>query len=153
MTINGWQRGNAMIEPHILLNDLPGKPQVILDKTTGVLRSADGEVVLLRGCVNRVEGRIFSLYAEGGTLMLQLGVRRWPLDGTVPVNYTHDFSKKSTTFSIGDYSVEYEAWWAWDPTYNKFAPERDEDEDPLAYVYALLMDRQRRGEVVKRWNA
>lgn len=153
MAINAWERGNAMIERHIILRDLPGRPRLVLDKTTGTLRSVDGEVVPLRGCALRVEGTIFCLYAEGGTLMLQLGVRRWPLDGTVPVNYTHDFSKKSTTFSIGDYSVEYEAWWAWDPTYNKFAPERDEDEDPLAYVYALLMDRQRRGEVVKRWNA
>jgi hypothetical protein len=65
-----------------------------------------------------VEGKVFSLYAEDGNLMLQLGVQRWPLDGSVVVNYTHDFVKKTTTFSIGDYSVEYEAWWASDPTYN-----------------------------------
>ena len=84
--------------------------------------------------------------------MLQFGVQRWPLDGSVVVNYTHDFDKKTTTFSIGDFSIEYEAWWAFDPTYNKFAPERDEDEDPLAYVYALRMDAQRRGELVRRWS-
>lgn len=142
-----------MTETRVLLNDLPGMPQLVIDKLTGVLHPAGGgEVVPLRGCANRVEGKIFCLYAEHGNLMLQVGVRRWPLDGSVVVNYTHDFDKKATTFSIGDFSVEYEAWWAFDPTYNKFAPERDEDEDPLAYVYALRMDAQRRSELVKRWS-
>lgn len=141
-----------MIETRVLLNDLPGKPQLVLDKLTGVLHPAAGEVAPFRGCANRVEERIFSLYAEDGCLILQLGVQRWPLDGSVTVNYTHNFHKKTTTFSIGNFSVEYEAWWAFDPTYNKFAPERDEDEDPLAYVYALRMDAQRRRELIKRWS-
>jgi len=141
-----------MIESRVLLNDLPGKPQLVLVKLTGMLYPAGGEVVPFRGCVNRVEDKMFSLYAEDGNLMLQLGVRRWPLDGSVAVNYTHDFNKKTTTFSIGNFSVEYDAWWAFDPAYNKFAPERDEDEDPLAYVYALRNDDQRRSEVVRRWS-
>lgn len=106
----------------------------------------------LRGCSNRVENRVFSLYAEGEDLMLQLGVQRWRLDGSVAVNYTHDFDAKTTTFLIGDFSIEYEAWWAFDPTHNKFVPERDEEEDPLAYVYALRMDARRRRELVKRWS-
>lgn len=142
-----------MIERRVLLNDLPSKPQLVLDKLTGVLYPVRGEAVPFRGCVNHVEDKIFSLYAEDGDLMLQLGALRWPLDGFVAVNYTHDFSKKTTTFSIGNFSVEYEAWWAFDPTYDKFAPERDEDEDPFAYMYALRMDAQRRSELIKRWSA
>ena len=66
---------HAMIERHILLRDLPGRPRLSLDKATGTLRSVDGAGVPLRGCAHRVEGTIFCLYAEGGTLTLQLGVR------------------------------------------------------------------------------
>ena len=66
-----------MTETRVLLNDLPGMPQLVIDKLTGVLHPAGGgEVVPLRGCVNRAEGNIFCLYVVDGNLMLQLDLQR-----------------------------------------------------------------------------
>jgi hypothetical protein len=140
-----------MNEPRILLNNLlPTLPRFVLDKVTGVLSLAGSEHLPRRGNINPVDGKVLCLYAEDGKLFSQVDVRRWEVNGITPVFYQHDFDRKMTSFMIGDFKVEYEAWWAHDPTFNKFAPERDEDEDRFAFIYKLSIDEGARRRYIDR---
>ncbi|MDR6496287.1 hypothetical protein J2797_006214 [Paraburkholderia terricola] len=140
-----------MKEPRIIVNHLPNRPQVVLDKATGALTPVHGEVLPIRGACSPAAGKQFCLYEEDGCLFLQLGEQRWEIESGTTVNYYHDFDRKVSTFSIGEFQIEYEAWWAHDPGFNKFAPEEDEDFDFLAYVYQLWMNDSRREALIKRW--
>lgn len=140
-----------MNEPHIIVRTLPNKPRLVLDKASGTLTPVDGsESLSVRGFAFPVEGRTFVQYAEDGHMYLQVAHQRWEVGHANDVRYFHDFDKKTTTFTIGDFSVEYEAWWAHDPTFDKFAPERDQDEDPLGYVYHLFMNDDEREDYIRR---
>ncbi|GLU34331.1 hypothetical protein WKR88_09840 [Trinickia caryophylli] len=140
-----------MNEPKILLNNLlPSMPRFVLDKATGVLTPARDESLPRRGNINPVEGRVLCVYAEDDKLYLQMEARRWEIGGVTPVVYQHNFDRKTTTFGIDDFEVEYEAWWAHDPTFNKFAPERDEDEDRFAFIYKLSRDHDARIRYIER---
>ncbi|WP_157381660.1 hypothetical protein [Burkholderia ubonensis] len=117
-----------------------------------MLTPEQGEALPLRGTWNPVEEMNFCMYAEDGRLYLQLEARRWEINNQELVYYRHNFDRKTTTFRISDLNIEYEAWWAFDPTFNKFAPERDADEDFLAYVYELSKDEKKRAGLIGRWG-
>ncbi|WP_164462755.1 MULTISPECIES: hypothetical protein [Burkholderia cepacia complex] len=142
-----------MNERQIIVSDLPGRPKLVLDKMTGNLTPVQGEVLPLRGSFVVVHGNKFCMYAEGAHLYLQQGARRWEITNDAAITYSHDFDLKTTTFGIGDLRIEYEAWWADDPNFNKFAPESDENYDFLAYVFELSQDDDRRRDLIQRWSA
>lgn len=140
-----------MNETKIIVRTLPNRPRLVLDKSTGTLTPVTGrEAMPVRGFAFPMEGRTFVQYAEDGRLFLQLGEQRWEIGSSTNVSYGHNFDDKTTTFTIDGFSVEYEAWWAHDPTFNKFAPERDQDEDPLAYLYHLYKNDEERGDYIGR---
>jgi hypothetical protein len=112
-----------------------------------------GEVLPLRGSFVSIKNNAFCLYAEDTHLYLQQGARRWEIADDSAVTYFHDFDLKTTTFGIGDLRIEYEAWWANDPEYDKFAPELDETYDFLGYVYELSQASDRRRDLIQRWSA
>lgn len=140
-----------MSETEIVVRTLPNRPRLVLEKPTGRLTPATGsEALPVRGFAFPVEGKTFVQYAEDGRMYLQLEAQRWEIGPASNVSYGHNFEKKTTTFTINEFGVEYEAWWAHDPTFNKFAPERDQDEDPLAYVYHLYKDDKERKDYILR---
>lgn len=140
-----------MNETQIIVRTLPNRPRLVLDKPTGSLTPVTGsESLPVRGFAFPVEGKTFVQYAEDGRLYLQLGEPRWEVGPSSDVSYGHNFDSKTTTFTINGFSLEYEAWWAHDPTFNKFAPERDQDEDPLAYVYHLYRNEEEREDYIRR---
>ena len=141
----------GMTERHIIVRTLPGRPRQVLDKQTGVLAPVTGSVSLpLRGFAFPVEGKTFVQYAEDGHMYLQLMARRWEVGASSDVQYGHNLENRTTTFTINGFSIEYEAWWAHDPTFNRFAPERDQDEDALAHVYHLYRNAGERADYIRR---
>lgn len=123
----------------------------MLDKETGALTPVRHEALPARGACAPIGGQTFCLYEEDSRLFLQFGIRRWAIEPAVALNYAHDFDRKMTTFDIGDFRIEYAAWWSDDPAFNKFIPEEDEDFDFLAYVYRLWQDEARRQDLIRRW--
>jgi hypothetical protein len=140
-----------MKEPRIIVNHLPNRPRHVLDKVSGTLTPVRGEVLPVRGACTPVKGRDFCLYEEDGCLFIQFGAKRWEIEPNAKVRYYHDFERKITTFEINDFRIEYEAWWAHDPGFNKFAPEEDETFDFLAYVFQLWVDERRRQGLIEQW--
>lgn len=140
-----------MNESQIIVRTLPNRPRLVLDKPTGSLTQVTGsESLPIRGFAFPVEGKMFVQYAEDGRMYLQLGAQRWEVRSSSNMSYGHNFDNKTTMFTIDGFSVEYEAWWAHDPTFNKFAPERDQDEDPLANVYHLYKNGEDREDYIRR---
>jgi hypothetical protein len=139
----------------IIVGSLNEAPSLLaLDTTTGqTVPAPDGARAIKQGNSTSVDGHTFALYAEGGTLWFQWDTRRWPfMAKDLPVRYSHDFTNKTTTFSVGDQSITYEAWWSDDPQFEPLIPERDEEMDNLGYYYALKREPERLQRLLSRWS-
>ncbi len=136
----------------VLISLLGGEcPLSWLDIETG--RLAPAETGTNRGLASTTEGNTFAVYVSAGTVWFQWNDRRWPFtDDDLPVRYSHDLATKTTTFSVADQSITYEAWWSTDPVFNPMAPELDEYWDDLGYYYALKQEPERLREMVEHWS-
>ncbi len=125
-----------------------------LDTATGQTTPvAPGTRAVKQGNSANVDGHVFALYAENGTLWFQWDARRWLfLADDLPVRYSHDLANKTTTFSVADQSITYEAWWSDDPLFDPLIPERDEEMDNLGYYYALKSEPERLQRLLARWS-
>jgi hypothetical protein len=93
------------------------------------------------GTVAAIEGQVFAVYADAGTLWLQWNDARWPLAAQdLRLNYVHDLDAATTTFSVNERAFTYAAWWRDDPAFDPLLPEEDEHHDYLAYVVAVKQD-------------
>jgi hypothetical protein len=105
------------------------------------------------GTTASVEGQSFALYAEGGVLWFQWNERRWPLvSGPLRLGYAHDMAAAVTTFTANERAIAYPAWWRDDPAFDPLIPERDEQEDYLAYIVAVQADPQLQASLLKAWG-
>lgn len=101
-----------------------------------------------------------ALYADDDSLVFQAGKQRFRLHARqVSAEYQHEWRTGDTIFSISDaateWSIRYTSWWrlrgiaALDV---QFTPERDEEEDVLAFVFALANDRVAATRLARRWE-
>ncbi len=102
------------------------------------------------GTLATVEGQTFALYVDQATLWLQWNERRWPLADAV-LTYGHDLDAETTTFTAGDRTITYPAWWRGDPTYEPLIPEEDEVQDWLAYAVAVKSDPKLQAGMLNSW--
>ena len=139
----------------VIVDPLSGASGLLaLDTATGrATPLAAGTRAVKQGNSTIVDGHTFALYAQDGTLWFQWDARRWPfLAEDLPVRYSHDLAHKTTTFSVADQSITYEAWWSDDPQFEPLIPERDEEMDNLGYYYALKREPQRLQRLLARWS-
>jgi len=127
----------------ILLKRARGPRETVLfDVATG--RSAPAAVppdARMHGTQATVAEQSFALYADNGELWFQWNERRWALASPdLHLSYAHDVAAALTTFTAGDRSITYPAWWRGDPAFDLLVPEQDEQEDYLAYVVAVWSD-------------
>jgi hypothetical protein len=116
--------------------------------------------VRANGIVSSVGGKWVALYADEGELVLQIGLDRFPLP-TSQLTYEHNWNDGTTTFGAASgeraASVTYAAWWAEagvDPWQVRAVPERDEEEDNLAWIArSLPSDASERRRVLSDWEA
>jgi hypothetical protein len=112
------------------------------------------------GRLLRLEAGYAALYAVDDSLVFQVGRQRFHLHaGDVSADYQHEWKSGDTIFSISDGSsqwvIRYASWWslrgiaALDV---QFSPERDEEEDVLAFVFALANDRLAASKLARRWG-
>ena len=94
----------------------------------------------------------FALYADQGELWFQWNERRWPLaSADLELTYAHDLAAAVTTFTAGDRSITYPAWWRGDPAFDPLVPEQDEQEDYLAYVVAVWSEPALQASLLDAW--
>ena len=138
----------------ILLKRARGPRETLLfDVATG--RSAPAGVppdARAHGTQANVADQSFALYADEGALWLQWNERRWPLASQdLRLGYAHDLAAAVTTFTAGDRSIAYPAWWRGDPAFDPLIPEQDEQEDYLAYVVAVWGDEALQARLLEAW--
>ena len=130
---------------------------VVLDERTGLaLPTADRAA---QGIHYELEGVGVSLFVTDDGLYLQIGRERFDA-AEATITYRHDFEAGTTTFeaSSGALSValRYPAWWAQlglPPEEIMFEPERNEDEDLLAFVAETVGDPGRSERFCAQWRA
>ena len=126
---------------------------VALDTERGTFSPAPGGAREVHGNCMSFAGQEFGVFASDGDLYFQWNSRRWSLRGLgARVKYEHDFQRKTTIFSIDGERIEYVAWWVGDVTFDPGLPERDEDEDFLAYVARLARDDGLQQSLIKAWD-
>lgn len=95
-----------------------------------------------------------------GKLLLQIGQERVVLgDPGVKLEYCHDWEAGMTMFSavVADgraVRITYRSWWAelgLDADDVRFVPERDEEEDYMAFIVAVSSDAGAVQRLVDRW--
>lgn len=124
-----------------------------LDTGSGTFSPAPGEARQVHGNFMPIAGQEFGVFASDGDLYFQWNSRRWSLRGLgARVKYQHDFQRKTTIFSIDGERIEYVAWWVGDVSFDPSLPERDEDEDFLAYVAHLARDAGLQQSLIKAWD-
>jgi hypothetical protein len=126
---------------------------LLFDVATGRTAPA-GDVAGARaqGTQATVAEQSFALYAEQGELWFQWNERRWPLAAPdLQLSYAHDLAAAATTFTAGDRSITYPAWWRGDPAFDPLVPEQDEQEDYLAYVVAVWSDPLLQASLLDAW--
>lgn len=126
--------------------------RALLDIVTGELKAADQAAKPVGNC--RVEaGHTYALYADGGVLYVQRDAQRWPIASPeVNMRYGHDLDKETTTFDLVGHSIAYPAWWKDDPTFEPAIPERDEEEDYLAYLVSVWQQPDLQETLLKAWS-
>lgn len=111
------------------------------------------------GRLIRLEGRHAALYADDDSLVFQVGKQRFRLHArNVSAEYRHDWKSGDTVFSISDgsseWTIRYASWWSLRGIAAvdvQFTPERDEEEDVLAFVFALANDRGVATRLARQW--
>jgi hypothetical protein len=128
-------------------------PPVLFDCATGRLEAAAPPPGRARGKLHQVDGHAFALYALDAHLYFQWGAQRWePGDMACRPRYQHELARQRTAFALDGKALSYAAWWAGDPLFNKFIPERDQEEDYLGYVFALWTDRDLQRALIAAWS-
>ncbi len=126
---------------------------VVLDIERGTVSPKQDATTDICGNYTDFEGQEFGVFALNGALYFQWNNRRWNFQGLGPkVKYEHNFQRKTTSFSIDGESIEYPAWWVGDPTFDPNLPERDEDEDFLAYISNLARNDGLQKILIQTWD-
>lgn len=138
----------------LFLSRVHGPRQVVLfDVATGQTAPADPTDAVIQGNFSIVEGHTCAVYVDDHVLFFQMGAERWPLaEPATKVRYRHDFNAHTTVFTIDGKSIEYPAWWIGDPLFEPPVPERDEEEDYLAYVCEVHRNRSLQASLVEAWS-
>lgn len=100
-----------------------------------------------------------ALYADRGELVLQIERDRFPVS-SAELGYAHSWDDGTTTFSASyagnSATVTYPAWWAeagveqWEV---RAVPERDEEEDNLAWIArGLVEDASEQRRLLSDWQ-
>lgn len=126
---------------------------VVLDTMSGRFGRQSSEAVHIQGNYCVMADQEVSVFTADGNLYFQWNDRRWNLKGLASaVRYVHDFQGRMTSFSVGDVTIRYRAWWADDPTFEPNEPERDEDEDFFAYVASLAHNESLQRILIDSWD-
>jgi len=126
---------------------------VLLDTAHGTFSHQANSTLDVQGNYMLKGVNEFAVFADHGDLYFQWNDRRWALHGIgARISYSHDFHRKVTKFSVDDESIEYQSWWAGDNTFNINIPERDEDEDYLAYVANLAQNEAMQQNLLRSWR-
>lgn len=127
---------------------------VVLDTENGQFSpQLPGEAADSQGNYMSIAGQDFSVFAADNHLYFQWNRKRWNLQDLGPkVKYAHDIPGKTTTFSVDDEHIRYPAWWVGDATFDPSLPERDEDEDFLAYVANLAQNQALQKMLIQSWD-
>ena len=139
---------------HVVLSNMFGASGVcLLTTNTGEISPCKEIGRRSQGNFHTIGDSIFALYVENGSLFFQWDKRRWELSGlSIQMSYGHNIQNKSSVFIIEEQSIEYPAWWASDPTFDPNIPERDEEEDYLAYVFAVWNQPELQHALTVAWS-
>lgn len=138
------------------LRDARAGTFVALDERTGLATPVTAQSAV--GVYYELEGVGVSLLVVDGGLRLQIG--RESFDAAqIQLCYRHDFEAGTTRFEvragISTTALSYPAWWAvlgLSPEQVRFEPERDEDEDFLAFIAQTVNDPERRASFCAQWS-
>lgn len=74
----------------------------------------------------------------------------------VLIKYHHVINEGSTVFSIKcdgeEYRIIYHSWWSDIPDFIPVEPEQDADEDYLAYIYQIWLDKEISTSLKQQWS-
>ncbi|WP_083690103.1 hypothetical protein [Colwellia sp. UCD-KL20] len=114
------------------------------------------------GFCSQKENGWIAVFPEQGTLVCQINSKKWSLnDENVDIEYFHDYSAKTTTFSIKDpeksLKITYKSWWADrnDFEVNPIAAsceDENSEEDILGYIYMLINNPQSIVNLCDLWS-
>lgn len=144
---------------HRLLLNSPNPELAVYDDASGEVVDRVPRGDRRDGNCYAVAERWVALYADGGGLILQIGTEKFALDaGATKLEYHHDWRAGETHFAASDparrVALRYPSWWAkigLKPAQVKFEPERDEDEDNLAYIYEVWKDPAQQQRLATLW--
>lgn len=126
---------------------------MVLDTEQGVFSTQTEECNVTNGSYLNVGGHEFAIFAADQNLFFQWEKMRWNFKELKhSIRYAHDFQRKVTIFSVDGKRLEYPAWWVGDITFDPNIPERDEDEDILAYVANLAKNEELQTVLIKKWD-
>lgn len=143
-----------------VLRKTPGNKNVDFDDINGAVVGV-AESTISVGICRFVGTTSLAFYAANDALVLQLGSLKFPMDSSATkLDYRHDWGSGMTTFTVsgsaGIQKLTYQAWWselglAADDV--QFEPERDEEEDYLAFIFAAWKDSDLSQRLLGGWSA
>lgn len=98
-----------------------------------------------------------ALFLNGGELLFFIDGRTFPFESdSVLIKYHHVINEASTVFSIEcdgeEYQTTYQSWWYDIPGFIPVEPEQDADEDYLAYIYQVWLDKTLSTSLKQQWS-
>ena len=137
----------------VVLSKIFGRRErVLFDVVTGEIKPTS-QTQKIDGNFHIEAGHVYALYAEGGLLYVQRDTLRWPIDSPeVQMVYGHDLGKQTTSFTLCGHRIDYPAWWQGDPTFEPMEPERDEEEDYLAYLVSVWRQPELQRSLRAAWD-
>ncbi|MCH9684369.1 MAG: hypothetical protein K0V04_23240 [Deltaproteobacteria bacterium] len=144
-----------------ILRRVPTESPVEFDDAHGRVIGVAPDGSIPRGTFYRAGDAVVALYAENDALVLQIAESKFDLTSPgVKLEYWHNWHDGRTTFIASGPSarqqIVYPAWWA-ELHLNvqdvQFAPERDEEEDVVAYIVATWRDPDAARRLASKWSA
>ena len=144
---------------HYLLQYV-GKDLLVFDDVRGELVGRAPSTESANGNYYKAGDSAVALYAVERELYMQIQTTKFLLsDATMTIDYEHDFNRRTTKVRVSDaqasVELEYEAWWSQlglAPDDVMFAPERDAEEDQLAFLRDMLNNASWHHRMLEKWS-